>query len=325
MLDEKVSIIVPVYNVEDYLERCVKSIINQTYRNIEIILVDDGSTDKSGILCDELAKCDGRIQVFHKENGGLSDARNYGIDRAIGEYLLFVDSDDYIHPQMVEALYRAQSQTGADLVTCDYTRELDDISKIHIEDYSSLDVKSFGRDEAMNNVSLNGIHVMAWNKLYKKKLFENIRYPKGRIHEDEWILHHLLWECEKVAVISEKLYFYTYRDDSIIGQFSIRNIEDGRYAYEDRVQFVAEKSWDAVKQIVAENTCYYCLTNYEKLLEQEQSVEIVELENRLISTIRLLIERLDGVSLQKEYYKFANNPQRFFRIRKIKRKLLVHD
>ena len=323
MLDEKVSIIVPVYNVEVYLERCVKSIINQTYTNIEILLVDDGSTDKSGILCDELAECDERIAVFHKENGGLSDARNNGIDRAAGEYLLFVDSDDYIHPQMVEALYRAQSQTGADLVTCDYTRELDDISKI--QDYSSLDVKSFGRDEAMNNVSLNGIHVMAWNKLYKKKLFENIRYPKGRIHEDEWILHHLLWECEKVAVISEKLYFYTYRDDSIIGQFSIRNIEDGRYAYEDRVQFVAEKSWDAVKQIVAENTCYYCLTNYEKLLEQKQSEEIVELENRLTSTIRLLIKRLNGVSLQKEYYKFANNPQRFFRIRKIKRKLLVHD
>ena len=138
-------------------------------------------------------------------------------------------------------------------------------------------------------------------------------------------MHHLLWECEKVAVISEKLYFYTYRDDSIIGQFSIRNIEDGRYAYEDRVQFVAEKSWDAVKQIVAENTCYYCLTNYEKLLEQKQSEEIVELENRLTSTIRLLIKRLNGVSLQKEYYKFANNPQRFFRIRKIKRKLLVHD
>lgn len=325
MLDEKVSIIVPVYNVEVYLERCVKSIINQTYTNIEILLVDDGSTDKSGILCDEFAECDERIAVFHKENGGLSDARNYGIDRAAGEYLIFVDSDDYIHPQMVEALYKAQNITDADVTACDYTRDIDVISKIHIEDYSLLGIRTFDRDEAMNSVSANGIHVMAWNKLYKKKLFENIRYPKGRIHEDEWILHHLLWECEKVAVISEKLYFYTYRDDSIIGQFSIRNIEDGRYAYEDRVQFVAEKKWDAVKQIVAENTCYYCLTNYEKLLEQEQSVEIVALENRLISTIRLLIERLDGVSLQKEYYKFANNPQRFFRIRKIKRKLLVHD
>ena len=325
MLDEKVSIIVPVYNVEDYLERCVKSIINQTYRNIEIILVDDGSTDNSGVICDEFSKNDDRIIVFHKENGGLSDARNYGIDRAAGEYLIFVDSDDYIHPQMVEALYRAQNITDADITACDYTRDIDVISKVHIEDYSLLDIRTFDRDEAMNSVSTNGIHVMAWNKLYKKDLFENIRYPKGRIHEDEWILHHLLWECEKIAVISEKLYFYTYRDDSIIGQFSIRNIEDGRYAYEDRVQFVAEKKWNAVKQIVAENTCYYCLTNYEKLLEQEQSVEIVELENRLISTIRLLIERLNGVSLQKEYYKFANNPQRFFRIRKIKRKLLVHD
>ena len=117
-MKERISVVVPVYNVEQYLEKCVNSIINQTYKNLEIILVDDGATDKSGKLCDELAKLDNRIMAYHKKNGGLSDARNYGVERATGDYIGFVDGDDYIDAEMYEKLYEAIKKENVDVAEC---------------------------------------------------------------------------------------------------------------------------------------------------------------------------------------------------------------
>ena len=168
-MDEKISVIVPVYNVEQYLERCVESIINQTYKNLEIILVDDGSTDNSGKLCDELAKKDNRIKVIHKENGGLSDARNRGIEEAAANIVGFIDSDDYIDKDMYEVLFENLKKTGANLSMCGHYDVFNGIIPNQVE---NIEVKLLSPSQAIKMVmEAKILSVTAVNKLYKKDLF----------------------------------------------------------------------------------------------------------------------------------------------------------
>ena len=187
MGNELISIIVPVYKVEKYLEKCVKSILKQTYTNLEVILVDDGSPDICGQLCDELAKTDDRIKVFHKENGGLSDARNYGVERANGEYIGFVDSDDYIHECMYEELYKAIKRSGTSIVECGVTRVYKNTLRSHYEgeDYFLVLDREGYLKEYLENKRLYG---SAWCKLIHKDLAKKIKFPTGKIYEDAFIL-----------------------------------------------------------------------------------------------------------------------------------------
>ena len=177
MNNELISIIVPVYKVEKYLEKCVKSILNQTYTNLEIILVNDGSPDECGRLCDELAKVDDRIRVFHKENGGLSDARNYGVERASGEYIGFVDSDDYIHESMYEKLYEAIKKSGTEISECGVTRVYKNMLRPHYEgeDYFLILDKQEYLEEYLENRRLYG---SAWCKLIQRDLAKNSQLGK---------------------------------------------------------------------------------------------------------------------------------------------------
>ncbi|SDI87457.1 Glycosyltransferase involved in cell wall bisynthesis [Pseudobutyrivibrio sp. 49] len=176
----KISIIVPVYNVEKYLERCVKSLINQTYSNLEIILVDDGSTDNSGKLCDELSQLDSRIKVVHQQNRRLSGARNTGLDMAAGDYIFFVDSDDYLATDAIEKMYAHATSCKADVVACGITQVFDTNPEVP---FTNSKAGSWsGREAVMEMMSNNNICTTAWNKLYKAKLWENIRFPEGRLH-----------------------------------------------------------------------------------------------------------------------------------------------
>ncbi len=219
-----ISVIVPVYNVEKYLKKCIDSIINQTYSKLEIILVDDGSTDNCPEICDEYSKRDERIIVLHKKNGGLSDSRNVGIDKANGEYLCFVDSDDYIALDMIEKLYIALYENAADLSICNFKYVSEDGSrKFNNANLPIHDEVLSGKDILLNKLFENKswYWVVAWNKLYKRNLFQEVRYPVGKIHEDEFVIHKLLSNCRKVACISEMLYFYMQRNGSIMGE--VRN------------------------------------------------------------------------------------------------------
>ena len=220
-----ISIIVPIYNVEAYLKRCVVSIQNQTYPNIEIILVDDGSPDKSGKLCDELAAKDERIKVIHKPNGGLSDARNAGIDLAQGEFLSFIDSDDYIHPQMMELLYQNLVEAKADLSCCDiknaYTTEAE---------YFDFDnkVKLYTNIEALEMLFTYycQVFVMVCNKLYRKEAFAEFRFAKGKIHEDEFLTYKILHHSPKIVFSDARLYYYYQSPNSIMrSQFSEKRLQ----------------------------------------------------------------------------------------------------
>lgn len=199
-----ISIIVPVYNVEKYVLKCLKSLVNQSYDNIEILVVDDGSTDKSGKICDEFALKDKRIRVFHKKNGGLSSARNFGIKKAKGEYICLVDSDDYVRKEFVEKMLEAAKEKNAEIVVCGY-----DTGMPKTESLS-------GKEAAIRLlVKQQNVDVVAWNKMYQKKLFDDILYPEGQNYEDTLTTYKLLAEAKKVMYIAEPLYVYVERGGSI--------------------------------------------------------------------------------------------------------------
>ena len=184
---ELVSIIVPIYNVEKYLIKCIESILNQTYKNLEIILVDDGSTDSCNKICDRYKKIDKRVVVIHKKNGGLSSARNIGIKKAKGKLISFVDSDDYIKPNMIEELKNNMYFYNSDISVCDYYYIID--GKRQISDNNNLKRNCITK---YKNKFIYKPNSAVWNKLYKKNLFEQIKFPEGKIYEDDYILYELL-------------------------------------------------------------------------------------------------------------------------------------
>lgn len=237
-MSELISVIVPVYNVEKYIDKCISSIVKQTYENIEVILVDDGSTDSSGRLCDGWLEKDGRIKVFHKVNGGLSDARNFGIDKAKGNYISFIDSDDYINQNLYEKLYNALIKKEADMAICNYDF-VDEKGNILNENPNVLKNETISQIECYQKliIDYNFYYVTAVNKLYKKALFKDLRFPAGKIHEDEFIIHHLIEKCRRVTIIEDVLYYYVQREDSIMNSnFNLKRF-DGVLAMLDRYDF----------------------------------------------------------------------------------------
>ncbi|MCI2255194.1 glycosyltransferase [Domibacillus sp. PGB-M46] len=210
----KISIIVPIYNVEQYLKKCVDSILAQTFQDYEIILVNDGSTDACGEICDDYINKDSRIRVIHKKNGGLADARNTGINAANGDYLGFVDSDDWLEPTMYETLYNVCFSENADISTC--LIETQRKNKNQKTKVNKKEIKVFTSFEAISSLyegKLSGFS--ACNKLYKKSLFENVEFPKGRVYEDAAIMYKLFSYASKIAFVNLPLYKYNYRDHSI--------------------------------------------------------------------------------------------------------------
>lgn len=241
MSNKKVSVIVPIYKVEQYLDRCVRSIRNQTYQNLEIILVDDGSPDGCPQMCDEYANEDSRIKVIHKANGGLSDARNYGLDAATGDYISFVDSDDYIHRQMYESMLQAAEDYQADIVISDWQRVNEGETppdksvvpdKQHIQVLDGRKIQYSYFDEPDNRIT----YTVAWNKLYAKEIFANRRFPKGKVHEDEFVTFQTLYHAKKIVYLKERLYFYLVRDVSIMGEFNVKRF-DIFDAYDAKLKF----------------------------------------------------------------------------------------
>ena len=207
-----ISVIVPVYKVEQYLHVCVDSILNQTYTNLEIILVDDGSPDNCPAICDEYAAKDSRVKVIHKANGGLSDARNVGISVINGEYLMFVDSDDILPLEAVKTLYTLASEYDSELVIGSYTRFSDNDEKID-DNKDTPSVQSMTKIEAIMHMLQNGC--ASWGRLYRADIHENVFFPLGEINEDEAIVLDILDKCNRVILTNECVYKYRIRPESI--------------------------------------------------------------------------------------------------------------
>lgn len=209
-----ISVIVPVYRAEQYLHKCVDSILNQTYSNLEVILVDDGSPDHCGEICDEYATKDARVRTLHKQNGGAAEARNFGLDISRGEWIGFIDSDDYIDLRMYETLMTAARGYSADMVCCDIYRVYADESIIR--DFPFMPNIEFDSEQALASMLSHGVVGEGpVNKLYRKNLFQNVRFPVGEINEDIVILPELLRRCRKVQYVAEALYYYQQTENSV--------------------------------------------------------------------------------------------------------------
>ena len=240
-----ISLIIPVYKVEKYLEKCIQSVINQTYENLQIILVDDGSPDNCGKICDEYAKKDHRIEVIHKSNGGLSDARNKGLEIAKGEYIGFVDSDDYIEADMYEVLYNLLKQYNADVSICNFYTVSQ--GKISIKNADN-GINEYNRIEILKEILLDkNIQSYAWNKLYKKELFDEIKYPIGKKYEDIGTTFYLLEKCNKVVVTGKSEYYYINRQDSIVNNVTESTITD---YIEENIKELSSYNKDYLKRIL---------------------------------------------------------------------------
>ena len=277
-----ISIIIPVYNVEAYLRRCIDSVISQTYKNLEIILVDDGSTDTSGKICDEYAQKDMRINVIHKENGGLSDARNVGIDLASGEYFAFIDSDDYVCMDYIDKLLNAILIGNADIAFCSYIKVSDKKYK-KLRNFPEK-FQYFSSEEMLRNWhgKYKHIETVAWNKLYKSSLFldSGIRYPKGYYNEDVQTTHLLVKESGKIAITNQILYFYVQRNDSIMGKITRKKLVDAIASQDIRLNFFYSNHYeDAYKRLLVKYLKYcilMCVKVGDKKIKQDMYAKYLE-------------------------------------------------
>ncbi len=272
MSKPQISIIVPVYKVEPYLEFCVDSVLSQTFRDFELILVDDGSPDRCPAICDSYAEKDARVQVIHKKNGGLSSARNAGIEKAAGEYLCFIDSDDYISPVYVEHLHQAAMETEADMVIC---------RVLPVTDSKIPESSQYGQPEEMTKedafdclFSFRNVEmVVAWNKLYVRRLFEDIRYPIGKLHEDEATIHFFIGQCDKIAWLEEPLYFYRKTEGSITNsRYSLRRLDE-LSAKESRLAFFKEKGYTEFYDKLSLSYCSLIMRHYRTVLHEISDVK----------------------------------------------------
>lgn len=244
-----ISVIVPVYRVEQYLPECIRSILAQTYPNFELILVDDGSPDGCPALCDDAAQQDIRIRVIHQKNAGLSAARNAGIDAAHGTWIALVDSDDFIRPNMLETLLQRVQADKAQLAVCDYSYAADDGTPLPHSPKIPRDEVLSG-NEAIARIASGGFTV-AWNRLYHRSLFAQVRFPVGRLHEDEFVAHLIYAQCQRVSVVAKPLYCYRQRRDGITQQHSVSRRLDQADGICSRAEFALTHSMNAV----AYNAC----------------------------------------------------------------------
>lgn len=236
-----ISIITPVYNVEQYIQYSVESILNQTYQDIELILVDDGSTDRSGAMCDAFAKQDERVRVIHQENQGQAAARNHALDIAKGEYIAFVDSDDYIHPRTYEILMRNMLEHQATISVGGYQTVFshDEPFSIETGDAALWNGKDFLKHCLFDKVDKKCW--VLWDKVFHRSCFENIRLPEGRIYEDNAVVYKILYDAEKVVDCDAPLYYYYQNSESTVNQsFKLKHL-DWLTVLEEMLVFFEEK------------------------------------------------------------------------------------
>lgn len=286
----KISIIVPVYNVEKYLHVCINSILNQNFSDFELILVNDGSKDNSGQICDEFAKEDSRISVIHKKNGGLSSARNAGIDVAKGEYIGFVDSDDWIDKEMYEILYNNIVRHNAQISVCNLCimKKNNEFIPNPEDDREII----FTTEEAMAElISNQKLTFSACNKLFSKSLFQELRYREGIILEDMDLSYKLIYRANTITYTPKPLYFYRYNNTSILrGNFSVKRVDE-YYVKKEMYEFYAER-FPNVSEYVYADLFFTGIRLYSMILDSKK--ELIENYKVLITPDKAILKKLIG-------------------------------
>lgn len=314
MENGKVSIIVPVYNVEAYLDRCVASLVEQTYDNIEIILVDDGATDSSGQMCDLWQERDERIRAVHKTNGGLSDARNCGLGYATGEYVCFVDSDDWVEQRYVSVLLAALQETGADLAECDV---------ITTDGTVSLPVKEENRQEIFDQPDCyyqfitENLKVVVWNKIYRRELLENEPFRVGVYHEDVFWTYRIMGKASRVCKTYFKGYFYYQRPGSIMNSKLTKKHIIDRLTGKTEMMAYTERFFSQFRSLVCRRHADYCGYLYHSVM-QSSIEDKKSLEKTVLNSAEAAFGKCSKADMSAgDWYRlslFARCPQLYCRL-----------
>lgn len=284
-MKELISVIVPVYNIEKCVGKCIESILDQTYQDLEIILVDDGSTDKSGQICDEYAGKDDRISVIHKQNEGLSDARNSGLEICKGKYIGFVDGDDWLKADMYEFLHQTLVSHNADVAVCGHF--LEDDGGVYASECADGGLKIYNCCEAVCAVVKDEeIHSFAWDKLYRKELFDGIKYPSGRYVQDIFTTYRVFMKANKVVCNNQPKYYYYQRKDSIQRTRGSKLNWDQFCAYKESAEML-KKEYPELRELLITRLVSFGIAAYNSLLlKKELSGEEKQQKSEIFSTLR---------------------------------------
>ena len=302
-----ISVIVPVYKVEPWLHQCVDSILAQTFRDFELILVDDGSPDNCPAICDAYAQKDSRVKVIHKENGGLSSARNAGLDAAQGEYIAFIDSDDWVSAEYLAQLLHAVQMHGADMAICN-------IVPSYPAEFSGWKRKSSTMSHELLTQSqmserliadTNWFYVVAWNKLYHKNIWRSLRFPVGYIHEDEAVIHRVIGLCSAITIISDPLYFYRQVTNSITGQGIRIQSSDKLFAYADRIEFAFKQGWTQIAKHALGDYIYAFFDLYYRFPRTTENEKYFRRMDDSLKKALPYILKSNSVSLRHKIYLIA--------------------
>lgn len=302
-MQDLVSIIVPVYNVAQYLERCLTSLVGQTYKNIEIILVDDGSTDTSGVLCDAWQNADDRVKVFHKPNGGLSDARNYGLQRATGGYICFIDSDDWLDLHFIEVMLGALMDTDSDIAECDYLCT-DGSEPIPDSRQIPCDYKVFTGNDCFYRFLTNVFFVSVCNKLYRTNILKGQLFLKGVYHEDESWTYKIFSKAHRACRLNYTGYYYYQRQGSIVHtRPSLKRLTDAFTAGKERIDFI-EQYYPEYASIGYSKMMYTCMYLFNEARVSDISQRLA-LQEELAAYFRVIFGKyLKARQYRKEMWRF---------------------
>lgn len=307
-----ISVIIPVYNVEQYLKKCLDSVLAQSIKNYEIILVDDGSTDSSGYICDQYASTDDRITVIHKHNGGLSDARNIGYEASVGDYIFFLDSDDWIEQNALEMLFDTAKKYGADIVISNFFYAYDD----HFEIACSISETSvLNREQAMSELIREKMfQSFAWGKLFKRDLLIGVPFPVGKLYEDIYWAHIIFDKISKAVFIPESLCNYYQRPDSITHYNFIKTL-DRLDAYIARMNYLKNNGWIHLLSMVEEKISEGTVVAYYSLLRFGKISDAMRVRKRLVNNAKYLLENPSSQYATSSRYKdvkfFAKHPEMY--------------
>ncbi len=296
-----ISVIVPVYQVENYLNQCIESIIEQTYTNLEIILIDDGSKDNCPQICDDWSIKDKRIKVIHKKNGGLSDARNVGLDIAKGKYIAFIDSDDWVDSRYIELLYNSLIKSEADISACSIQKVYDADS---VDPYNlNPKLQLVTPKEAIKDILYDRrFKTVAWNKLYSKEILSGERFIVGRIHEDEFFSYKVFDKAQKLVFVDASLYKYRQRSGSIMSSPSLKHL-DLLDAYLNRIKFLENNYTDLASKDKL-NFCIACINFYKDFLKSDSDFKKIAL-NRIKNyrrKVKFNIKEFNVLSWKEKIY-----------------------
>lgn len=264
-MDSLVSVIVPVYNVEAFLDECIKSVVVQTYENWELILVNDGSKDNSPKICDQWADKDERIKVFHQENGGLSEARNAGLKHCKGEYIVFLDSDDYLMPNGIEYLLEKLEDEGCQMCVGNYNNIFGD--EVYMGTLNqSIHEEILDWEGYMERFyTFVPFYAQVWAKIYKREIFEDILFPKGRVSEDAYVMLDVVRKCERICIVPEVVSVYRQRQGSVTARPYSETVDDDVLWLDKHIGFYRENGYTNLEAAAIKQYCYMLLQRWGEL------------------------------------------------------------